>query len=326
MNFTQLHAFKAIAESGGLTKAAHLLHVSQPAISKQLKNLEEEYGVRLFERNTVSGQLTESGRILLRHVKLIFAQLDTIRQKLRPSITLPGIEPLKVAGSFASSALLLPSVLAIFKRKHHSTPIVLRTGTTRDAKTMLLNSVVEIAVLNAIPADANIFSEPFRQETLILFASPNHPLAKKAKLSFSDLNAATLVTPGKASTVDKFLKDLGHEGLKTKIGIRCGTPESVKTIVKKGVGVGILFRDLVAPEIKEKVFKQLEVPGLNLNVQSYIIYYKDRPLSPPASHFLELLRRKSHRSVRARKMCPLRSVLRRDNAEASNAIAASQSK
>jgi len=298
VNFTQLHAFKAIAENGSLTRAARLLHVSQPAISKQLKNLEDEYGVKLFERGAVTGQLTESGRTLLRHANLIFKQLDTIKQKLKPSMDLEGIEPLKVAGSFASSASLLPSVLAIFKRKHRSTPIVLRTGTIKDAKTMLLNSVVEIAVLNAVPVDANIFSEPFRQEKLVLFAAPNHPLAKKAKLSFSDLNAATLVTPGRASTVDKFFKDLGHEGIKPKVGVRCGTPESVKTIVKKGVGVGILFQDLVEPEIKEKIFKQLEVPGLALNVQSYIIYYKDRPLSAPARDFLQLLRGKSRQNTR----------------------------
>jgi DNA-binding transcriptional LysR family regulator len=276
--------------------------VSQPAISKQLKNLEREYGVRLFEREGVTGQLTDAGRTLLRHVKLILVQLDAIKQKIRHPITLTGTEPLKIAGSFASSALLLPSVLAIFKRKHRNTPIVLRTGTTRDAKRMLLNSVVEIAVLNAIPTDVNIFSEPFREEKLVLFAAPTHPLAKKVQLSVSDLNTATLVTPGKASTVDRFLKDLGEEGIKTKIAIRCGTPESVKTIVKKGVGVGILFKDLVAPEIKDKIFKQLVVPGLTLKVQSYIIYYKDRPLSSPADQFLNLLRKRSHRRVHGRKL------------------------
>jgi DNA-binding transcriptional LysR family regulator len=162
---------------------------------------------------------------------------------------------------------------------------------------MLLNSTVEIALLNESPAEPNLGSEPFREEKLVLFTSPNHPLAKKERLNLSDLNGATLVAPAKSRTADKLLRDFLYQGLRINISMHCGTQDSVKTIVKKGIGVGILFKDFVMPEISKKVFKAIEIPGLKLNVQSFIVYRKDRPLSGAAHDFLALLRKRTQKRM-----------------------------
>jgi len=106
-----------------------------------------------------------------------------------------------------------------------------------------------------------------------------------------------LVTTGMASAVDKMLNHLVHEGLGAKIAIQCGSPASVKILVKNKIGLGILFQDMLIQEIRNKLFKVLEIPGLALTVQSYIVYYKDRPLSPPAKDFLALLHKRVHRSL-----------------------------
>jgi molybdate transport repressor ModE-like protein len=294
VNFAQLTAFQAVASHGSITGAAQRLRVSQPAISKHLKNLEENYGAKLFERNAGATELTDAGRILLRHVNAILVQLDEADRELKATQTVPKAEPLKVGGSFAASAMLLPSLLASFKNAHRDTPIILRTGTTRDVKSMVLSSAVEIGLINESPPNPNIASEPFRKERLVVFGAPSHALAKKKRLNLSDLNNATLVTTGRASTVDKVFKRLVREGLKARIAIHCGTPESVKTIVKKRIGLGIMFQDLIVPELRRKIFKTIEVPGLTLAVQSYIVYYRDRPLSITAREFLTLLRSKVH--------------------------------
>lgn len=291
MNFTQLKAFQAVANNGSITKAAQLLHVSQPLVSKHLKNLEKDFGVKLFERNRGAAELTDAGSSLLRHANAILVHLDEAKKELRSSKTSNKSDPLKIAGSYAASALLLPSLLVNFKNKHRDTSIILRTGTTREVKSMLLNSTVELALLNELPVNPEFISEPFRKEKLVVFAAPNHPLAKKKRLTISDLRQAALVTTGMASAVDKMLNHL-VQGLGAKIAIQCGSPASVKIVVKNKIGLGILFQDMLIQEIRNKLFKVLEIPGLALTVQSYIVYYKDRPLSTSAKDFLALLRKR----------------------------------
>jgi len=297
MNFAQLKAFQAVANNGSITGAAQLLHVSQPSVSKHLKNLEEDYGVKLFERNAGAVELTDAGSSLLRHANAILVHLDEARKELKSPKNLKTSGPLKIAGSYAASALVLPSLLVNFKNKHRDSSIILRTGTTREVKSMLLNSTVEIALLNELPVNPEFASEPFRKEKLVVFAAPNHPLAKKKRLTLSDLRQAALVTTGMASAVDKMLNHLVQEGLGAKIAIQCGSPASVKIVVKNKIGLGILFQDMLIQEIRNKLFKVLEIPGLALTVQSYIVYYKDRPLSLPARDFLALLRKRVHRSL-----------------------------
>jgi hypothetical protein len=95
----------------------------------------------------------------------------------------------------------------------------------------------------------------------------------------SNLNGTSLVAPAKSSTADKFMKELVHEGFRIKISMHCGTQDSVKTIVKRGVGVGILFKDFVMPECRKKVFKLINIQGLNLSLQSHIVYQGPTPLT-----------------------------------------------
>ena len=125
MNFAQLMVFEAVAKNGTITKAAQLLRVSQPSVSKHLKDLEETYRVALFERNNGVMKLTEKKRIFLRHVSSILFHLEKLKEELSPTANLAKSEPLKVADSYTASALLLPSVIANFKRKHRETPIIL---------------------------------------------------------------------------------------------------------------------------------------------------------------------------------------------------------
>src|SRR5437773_11256751 len=146
-------AFQAVANSGSITKAAQLLHVSQPSISKHVKNLERDCGVKLFERNAGAAELTDAGSSLLRHVDAILVHLEEAKKELRSPKNFPKSDPLKVAGSYAASALLLPSLLVNFKSKHRDTSIILRSGTTREVQSMLLNSTVELALLNELPAN-----------------------------------------------------------------------------------------------------------------------------------------------------------------------------
>jgi DNA-binding transcriptional LysR family regulator len=292
VSFTQLTAFAAVAETRSITKAAQALRVSQPSVSKHLKNLEAHYRVKFFERDGGVLELTEDGRTFQRRVSSILSQLAELEREFSRSADTGVSEPLKVAGSYAASALLLPSVLAAFQKTHLNVRIILRTGSTNNVKAMLLNSEVEIALLNEKPVNPQLAGDVFREEKLVVFAASSHPLARKRKLALSDLNNALLVATGgkgRLSTTEKILKSCADQGVRARVGIRCATPEAVKAIVKKRIGAGILFEDSVLPDIRKRVFRALKFPGLKMAGQSYVVYYKGRPLSAHAADFLALL-------------------------------------
>ena len=98
MNFAQLKAFQAVAKNGSITRAAQILHISQPAVSKHLKILEEDYGVKLFERNAGTAEPTDAESCLLRHVNAILVHLDEAKKELKSPKNLTKSDPLKVAG------------------------------------------------------------------------------------------------------------------------------------------------------------------------------------------------------------------------------------
>ena len=299
MTFTQMMAFAAFAKNRNITKAAQALRVSQPSVSKHLKNLEELYGVKLFERIGGMAELTEEGRICLRRINGILFHLDKLQYELGPKKSSKP-EILKVAGSYDASAKVLPSVISRFQKKHKDTRIVLRTGSRKMIRALMLRSEVEIAVLNENPSNPNLESEKFREEEFIVFAAPTHPLSRKGNLVLPDLNRVVVVATGgkgRLSTTDKILRASENHGEKVRIGIRCGTPEAVKAIVQKGTGIGILSADTVIPEIRRKIFKPLKFSGVKLVVQTYIVYCKDRPLSPLAREFLAMLRGESSREI-----------------------------
>jgi DNA-binding transcriptional LysR family regulator len=246
-------------------------------------------------------ELTEQGRILLEHIKAILFHVKKIEADLKKPPKASAPEPLRIGGSYAASAVLLPSLVTIFKKKHSTTPVLVRTGSTQTISRMLLSSEVEIGLINENPANSNLIGEPFREEKLVFFAPPNHPLARKPHRGLADLNSATLVgTVGKgpANATEKILKGFVHQGLRANITIRCSTPETVKALVKKGTGVGILFGDTVKNEIQNKIFTPLEFPGLSLFAVSYIVHCRNRRLSPSAREFLKMLRKQRAHSFR----------------------------
>ena len=174
---------------------------------------------------------------------------------------------------------------------------------------MVLKSDVEIAVINSLPQSPHLVSEPYRKESLVVFASRKYPLARKRFLTVHDFTHTSVIVRqveggrGQKYTpvIVRRIKDACSQtaGIpsqiaprsKSNIVLQCGTPDAVKVAVKNKLGIGVLFEANVKAEIRNGDFKRLELRGVNLEGQSHIIYLKDRPLSDNAQAFLALLRR-----------------------------------
>jgi DNA-binding transcriptional LysR family regulator len=293
MTFKQLRIFSAAAKFGNITRASQELRVSQPAASKQLKLLEDEYQTRLFVRVGRGVELTDAGKTFLSNANALLVPLEDLKQNLnnpRPSVK---TESLAIGGSHSSSASFLPTLLAIFQKSHPNVPVILRTNQSRALEKLLLRSQLEIAVVTKPPRSPYLKAESYRHEKLVAFVPANHPLTKKRQLSLQELLRHPLVVRGGGkegkTTAEKVLNEISG-GLRPNVVMRCESPVALKASVQSGLGIGILFEDLVSSDIRDGRFRSLRLADSRLESKSYLIYHGTRPLSANAQDFLSLLR------------------------------------
>ena len=300
MTLHQMRLFALVAKHLNLRKVSEELHISQPSVSTELNLLEKEWGVRFHEKIGRGIELTEAGRIFQRGVRTILKQHKKLKQSLNAAFPATMDETLTVGGTYSPSASLLPSLLVIFRKKHHpQIQLTLRTDNWRAIQRLILNSEVDIAVVSHALPSHSLTIETYREEPLEAFVAVSHPLARKQKLTLRDFERTPFVirtATGLPGTTEKLLKEFKKRGFSFSISMRCESPDAVKMAVKKKMGVGILFKNVVEADVRRGDFKIIKMPGLNLIGESYIIYPKDRPLSPNAQEFLALLRQSRRKS------------------------------
>jgi DNA-binding transcriptional LysR family regulator len=286
MTLGQLKIFEVVARHLNLTRAAEEIHVSQPSISKQLRLLEREFNMKFHLRTGQGIQLTERGRIFRQRVESILREID----QLRRSVTLDLKESRNfIVGSTQSpSVSLLPAVLKTLRKTHPEIRPVLRTSDSPNVERMVLRGELEIALVTNFSGNSQLVSEILRTERVMAVIAYTHPLAKKAKLTLKELAKAPFVM----RTGGRIAKQLELNGLKLNVVMQCESSEVVKSAVQSGVGLGLLYLDIVRPGLRAGFLKHVEIPGLDrIDVKCSIIYKKGYSLSADAQEFLTLLRR-----------------------------------
>ena len=290
--FEQLRIFVRVARLLNVRKAAEELKISQPSVSRHLKALEGQVGAKLFLKTTTGIQLTEPGRRCLSHAEGILRQVQVLRDEVSARNGQP--KRLSVGATYSASALLMPAAITDFKRNHPEVEVHLSTANRRRIEEMVLASQIEIAVVTGSGVTSTeLIAERFRQQTLVFFALKNHPFARGRALSLQKLEEFPLVIRENydgRGTVEQLLKQLRGRGLKLDIALRCDTPDAVKAAVQKGLGIGVVYHDVILPEIKEGKFKIIKFRSIHFVGRSFIIYNKASSLTQPAVDFLSLLR------------------------------------
>lgn len=294
MTLRRLEIFTIVAKHLNVTRASRELHVSQPAISQELKRLQETFGVSLVKKSGRGIELTETGSAFRKDVEAILSRLSALKTNYNSgSSTQSEEEALVLGASQGISSSLLPFLMAEFKKDHSNANMSLFTNNGSEIVKLLLESKLDIAIASNPKGSSALHMEPFLSNRLCALVDAKHPLAKRETISVSELAKMPLVIRvGKGSTgrTELLLKKLRRNCSKPNIAFRCGSPEAVKTAVRHGAGVGILVDDAVQDEFSRKEFKTLKIAGVDLSVKSYILYAKENPLSKTAEAFLKVLR------------------------------------
>jgi DNA-binding transcriptional LysR family regulator len=293
MTLHRLQLFASIAKRLNISQVSRELHISQPSISQQLKLLQQDFGVALFQRNGRGLILTKRGEAFREDVEAILAQVERLTRKYASTQADPKTMPLYLGGSYGPSISLLPSLMTRFKNVHSSVELHLSTGTSAEIQDLVLSSQIELALITNPYPSPMLSMELCRKEIAVAFAATDHPLAKRKRLEPQQLVTSPLIIRsgrGGQNTGEAFLNRLRERGLKPNVFMRCESADSVKAAVSTGAGIGILYQDVLKPGVINGTFKVLNLKGMDLTAWSYIVYSKGKTLSQNAQNFLALLR------------------------------------
>ncbi|WP_404926724.1 LysR substrate-binding domain-containing protein [Mesorhizobium sp. ORM16] len=237
MRYVQLRAFHQVAISGGFSRAAEALFLTQPAISDQVRKLEEEYDVLLFNRNKKQVTLTHSGQKLLEITRRMF---DTEQQALELLTESRALRSgtLRIV---ADAAHHLLHILGSFRARYPGVQVSLRAGNTETVISSLYSYDADIGVLGEVPTGRDFEVLKLNSTPIIAFASVDHPLSGKKSLSLKQLAQESLVMRERGSKTRQKLEDLAAASkVELRPVIEAEGREAVREIVASGAGIGFV--------------------------------------------------------------------------------------
>ena len=294
MHFTirQLQVFEAVARNLSFTKAADELHLTQPAVSMQIKQLESSVGLPLFEQVGKKVHLTEPGEVLLVHSRKVMECLGAARHELND---LKGVEAGRLKIAVVSTVNYFAArLLAEFTALYPGVQISLDVTNRRDVIQKLESNEPDIVLMGQPPQDLEVVSEPFMINPLIAIASPGHPLCSNAGLKAGDLNGETFVIreegSGTRNAMQRFFEEWSIEPGRI---IEMRGNEAIKQSVEAGIGLAVVSRHTVQLELDVGRLVELEVQGFPIERRWFIVHRQGKRLSPTSLEFRKFVLEKS---------------------------------
>lgn len=290
MKIDQLKAFHKIALTGGFTKAARELHLTQPAISQQIKALENTLGTRLFERAGKRTHLTNEGKILFTHTQQLFSLYNNIltlfesHQKLQ-----------KGKITFGATALLgthyLPKIIGDFNQQYSGIEIDLRLGNSEYVLNRILEGEIEFGFAGMLRSQSRLSHILIHREPLIIICSPTHPLAQKKAIHPTDLLSTPFIWREKGTQTLKMVKKWFGEtiGSYPEKYFELENVEAAKRIVEDGYGITIVCKKAAEREINEGRLIAASVKNFHIGFDVYLFFLKGKTLSIASKTFLRAL-------------------------------------
>lgn len=289
LTLRQFRVFEAVARHLSFSKAAAELHLSQPAVSMQVRGIEAILGLPLTEQLGKKIYLTEAGREVLHASRQITARLDDLQANL---MQLRGIDSgrLNLAVTTTVSAVAT-DILARFRGKHPNVSIHLDVSNRESVLNQLAANRIDLAIMGQVPAGLDLEATRFMDNPLVVIAPPDHPLAlKKKKVSIRDLASEPFLVreagSGTRGAMERFFADRGQE---LRTSMEMSSNEAIKQAVQAGLGLGILSLQTLELELALKRLAVLDVEGFPIMRHWYVVHRVDKRLSPATQAFKEFV-------------------------------------
>jgi DNA-binding transcriptional LysR family regulator len=290
MNLNHLAIFDAVAQTGSMTLGAERLDISQPAVSKQVQELERVLGVHLFDRIGRRVHLSQAGEILADYAQRLFALAHEVEDAMA-DVRAAGRGRLAIGASTTIGSYLLPGVLAEFSRRHPRVELLVQIENTEQVHRRLAGHELDLGLTEGLVEQDELDAEVFHRDELVMIAAPGHRLARASRVPLSAVRAEQFILrePGSGTRAVEE-RALARLKLMVRVVMALGSTEAIKRVVAEGVGLAIVSRLAVAEECAAGNLVVLPVSGLPIQRPLHLVRRKGRRDGPALQAFCSVLR------------------------------------
>lgn len=284
----QLKVFESVARNLSFSRAAEELHLTQPAVSTQIKTLEGHVGLALFEQLGKKIYLTPSGAELLHYSRAIIEQFQEAEAAL---MQFKGVTGGKLNVAVISAGdYFFPRLLVEFVRRNAGVTLNLTVHNREELLAQLANNRTDLAIMVRPPVDLDTINESFAPHPYVIVAAPDHPLAGKKRIPMSVIKREPFVVREKGSDTWHSMEDsFGDRVDDLNIAMEIKSTETIKQAVIAGMGISFLSAHTVSLELKAGSLVVLDVEGFPVMLDWYVVHRRNKRLPPVALAFKNFL-------------------------------------
>lgn len=288
VTFRQLKVFEAVARHLSYTKAAKELHLTQPAVSMQVKQLEEQAGLPLFEQLGKKIFKTQAGQEMYHYCRAIASQLEEVEEVLEQ---LKGVKRGHLDISVASTANSFATrLLAMFAKQHEEVTFSLDVTNRATLLQQLEQNEKDLVIMGRPPESLDLVTEAFMENPLVVVCNPDHPLAQQQGLKLAQLENETFVVREQGSgtriAMERFFTE---RGIELQTGMEMTSNEAIKQAVAADLGLGIVSIHTLELELEARRLVVLNIEEMPILRHWYVVHRRGKRLSPVAEAFRQFV-------------------------------------
>jgi len=287
MDFDQLETFLQVARHASFSRAAEKRFRTQPAISSQIRGLEEEVGAKLFDRSGGKVSLTAAGKVFLKYVE------ETLDARKAMLVAIAEMERVPrgeiIVGANEGTCLhILPHVFADFKRQYPDVSVNIRRADYAKILDSVIDNSVDFGVVSLPVTDNRLTVVLIHRDELIVIVPPHHLLGKMKSVTIADVSKFPLLLPKAGHTRDA-IEELFHERrLKPNVSMELDSSELLKRFVAADVGIGFIARSNVEEDVRAKALAVIPISDAQIRRDLALVFRKDKALSRAALAFIDI--------------------------------------
>ncbi len=292
MTIRQLELFVAVAETASFSRGAELMALTQSTVSQHIAALEKEMQTRLLDRTSKGIFLTAGGEVFLQYARRVLAECKLLTQAMAGFHGLENAS-LNLGASNIPANYLVPRLLPLLNAQYPGIKVNMQIGDSREVLKDLREGKVEMAITGGRTEEDIFEFRPILKDRLVLIVGADHPLRERQKISRAELMTQPLIVredgSGTYQALVKSLADAGIDPLSLNIVARLGSNEAVRQAVASGFGCAFVSDMSIHSHLRNGELFKLEVQGMKIERQLWLVRLGERSASPAAQAFSELL-------------------------------------
>jgi DNA-binding transcriptional LysR family regulator len=289
MNPHHLRTFLAVRRHRNYTRAAEEVFLTQPAVSRQVRQLEEELGVRLFEQIGKSLHLTDAGETLAAEAEKLLGAMERTAEAVRSHRSAER-GSVRIGASTTPGFYLLPDLLGEFHRRFPKVALHYTVENSLKIEQMIVRNELDVGFVGAHLSSEELELKPLVEDEIVCFAAPSHRLAKARQIAPNSLEEEMWVIREKGSATRRLFEDwLSSRNGTIRKAIELGCPEACKALVRAGIGISFMSVHGLRSEFRKKRLVKLPMTGMSLKRPIFLARHSEKRNSPVMETFLQIV-------------------------------------